>query len=131
MSRILLYALFGLTGILGGVFGGMGMGGGTLLIPALTFFFKVEQKYAQSLNLLAFLPMSIVALIIHIKNKRVDFKNSLYMIIPALIFSIGFSFLSTFIKSTFLKTAFGYFLIALSFLTAFLTYKENKNNENG
>ena len=130
MSKILSYALFCLTGILGGVFGGMGMGGGTLLIPALTFFFRVDQKLAQSLNLLAFLPMSIVALIIHIKNKRVDFKSSLFMIIPALCFSIGFSFLSSVLKSAFLKSAFGYFLIALSFLTAFLTFKENKENEN-
>lgn len=130
MSKILSYILFCFVGAIGGVFGGMGMGGGTLLIPALTFLFSVEQKLAQSLNLLAFLPMSIVALIIHIKNKRVDFKNSLFMIIPALIFSIGFSLLSSILKSKFLKSAFGYFLILLSLLTAFLTYKENKNTEN-
>ena len=32
-----------LAGFLSGVLGGMGMGGGTVLIPALTIFFGVEQ----------------------------------------------------------------------------------------
>ena len=33
------YLFFAIAGIVGGVFGGMGMGGGTLLIPILTIFF--------------------------------------------------------------------------------------------
>ena len=54
-----------------GVLGGLGMGGGTILIPLLTIFFDVEQQQAQAINLVAFIPMAIVSLIIHIKNKRV------------------------------------------------------------
>ena len=38
---------FLIFGALGGVLGGMGMGGGTLLIPLLTLFTKTEQKEAQ------------------------------------------------------------------------------------
>lgn len=45
------------SGFVSGLLGGMGMGGGTLLIPVLTIFFSVPQKIAQSTNLLAFLPM--------------------------------------------------------------------------
>ena len=33
-----------IAGVVGGVIGGMGMGGGTLLIPILTIFLDVPQK---------------------------------------------------------------------------------------
>lgn len=42
-----------------GLLGGMGMGGGTILIPALTIFLGVEQHAAQAANLIAFLPMAL------------------------------------------------------------------------
>ena len=41
---IFLYVLFG---FLSGVFGGLGMGGGTLLIPLLTIFLGLDQKLCQ------------------------------------------------------------------------------------
>ncbi|MGB9679340.1 MAG: sulfite exporter TauE/SafE family protein, partial [Thermoanaerobacteraceae bacterium] len=41
-------------GILSGIIGGMGLGGGTILIPALTIFAGIEQHLAQSINLLSF-----------------------------------------------------------------------------
>ena len=69
------YVWFGVAGVLGGVLGGMGMGGGTLLIPLLTIFYKVSQHTAQAVNLISFIPMAVVALIIHIKNKLVDFNK--------------------------------------------------------
>lgn len=47
-----------LAGLAGGVLGGMGMGGGTVLIPILTMLCGVPQHMAQSVNLFSFLPMS-------------------------------------------------------------------------
>ena len=58
MSVLLLI----LIGIAGGIIGGMGMGGGTLLIPLMTLLAGVEQHTAQAINLAAFIPMSAVAL---------------------------------------------------------------------
>ena len=66
-----------LFGVIGGVLGGMGMGGGTLLIPLLTLGLNLTQQNAQAINLMAFLPMSIFALIIHFKNKLVRYKFSI------------------------------------------------------
>ena len=74
-----------IAGLLGGVLGGMGMGGGTLLIPILTIFLAFEQKNAQAINLLAFIPMSIVAIIIHIKNKFYNFFHLLFRLILFLL----------------------------------------------
>ena len=64
-----------IIGVIGGVISGMGMGGGTILIPLVTTFLHFEQKVAQSINLIAFIPMAIISVIIHIKNKMVCIKG--------------------------------------------------------
>lgn len=109
--EIALYIMFG---IIGGILGGMGMGGGTLLIPLLTIFLAVEQKVAQGINLLAFLPMAIVALIIHFKNKMVETKGILWIIIPGVISSVGFAFLASTLDNEILRTLFGSYLILIT-----------------
>ena len=102
-----------LFGIVGGVLGGMGMGGGTLLIPLLTLGLNLSQQNAQAINLIAFLPMSIFALIIHFKNKLVRFKVAIPIIITGIVNSVGSSFLASSIDSQSLSVWFGVFLIIL------------------
>ena len=46
-----------IAGLVGGILGGMGMGGGTLLVPILTVFLSMAQKTSQFMNLVAFIPM--------------------------------------------------------------------------
>ena len=62
------FYLLVLCGFAGGVLGGMGMGGGTALIPLLTIFLGLPQTVAQGINLISFLPMSLLALSVHFKN---------------------------------------------------------------
>lgn len=102
-----------IIGIIGGVIGGMGMGGGTLLIPLLTIFVGVEQHAAQALNLLAFIPMSVVAIAIHMKNKLVDFRQVLPIAIPAVAAGVGSSILSKLTGARALSRYFGLFLVLL------------------
>lgn len=103
-----------LSGIVGGIIGGMGMGGGTLLIPLLTIFLNVPQKVAQGINLIAFLPMAIIALVIHFKNKLVKFRGILWIIVPGIIFSVGLSFLASSLNNNVLRFLFGLFLILIA-----------------
>lgn len=105
--------IFIIIGIAGGVIGGMGMGGGTFLIPLLTIFAGLDQHVAQAINLLAFIPMSIVALIIHMKNKLVDFKYFWLLAIPAAAATVPASFLAAKIVGGNLSLYFGIFLIIL------------------
>lgn len=111
MQRIVLLVL---AGIAAGALGGMGMGGGTILIPVLTIFFDVEQKQAQAINLVAFIPMAIASLIVHVKNKRVETKGILWIIIPATVLSLAGSLVAQAINGEILKRIFGGFLLLLS-----------------
>ena len=107
---VILYIIFG---IIGGLLGGMGMGGGTLLIPLLTIGLSVPQPTAQFINLVAFIPMSALALIVHIRNGYVVKKRIFYVIVPALVFAVAGSFIATVVSAAILKKAFGGFLILL------------------
>lgn len=103
-----------LTGLVAGLLGGMGMGGGTLLIPALTTIFGLEQKFSQTINLVAFIPMAVVALVIHAKNRLVSLKGTSFLAVFALIFSVGSSFLEKLVSGSVQKKVFGLFLILLA-----------------
>ena len=116
-----------LSGLISGIVGGMGMGGGTLLIPILTIFLLFEQKSAQAINLLVFIPMSIVALIIHIKNKLVDFKVGIPIVLVGILFSIGGSYLASILTNELLKKIFAIFLLAVGVNQAIQTVLAIKN----
>ncbi|MCR1898222.1 sulfite exporter TauE/SafE family protein [Irregularibacter muris] len=105
--------LYILIGIISGFIGGLGIGGGTILIPILVFLMHTQQQIAQSVNLLSFIPLSIVALYIHIKNKNVEFKVAIYIIVFGLIGSILGSKLAVSISSAYLKKYFGVFLLIM------------------
>lgn len=120
-----------IAGILGGIIGGMGMGGGTLTIPILTIFLKYEQLTAQGINLIAFLPMSIIALVIHIKNHLVAFKQSWLLALVGCIFSLGGALLANHISNSLLKKLFAIFLIGLAIwqIVEMIKAKKEKSKE--
>ena len=102
------------AGFFSGLLGGMGMGGGTVLIPALTIFLGVEQHVAQATNLIAFLPMALFTLNVHRKNGLLKTEGLKSIVIPALITSVAAGFLASFLPAFVLKKLFGAFLIGLS-----------------
>lgn len=108
-----MIALLILFGFLSGILGGMGMGGGTLLIPFLTIFLKLPQIESQAINLISFIIMSVVALIIHIKNKLVVFKEGLIIILVGLGTSVLGSMLANSTNTLTLRTLFGVFLVGI------------------
>ena len=118
------YLWYVLIGIFGGVFGGMGMGGGTIIIPLLTLFLSISQKFAQGYNLYAFLIMAVVALIIHHKNKLVHFKDIIILVISGLVFCVGGSFLTKLVDTTILKYIFAGFLIILAVIEFINIFKK-------
>ena len=121
-----------LIGVVGGVLGGMGMGGGTLLIPLLTIFLGISQNIAQGINLLAFLPMSLVALFIHFKNRMVDIKSGWSVIMSGILSAVGGAYLANLLNPKDLKVYFAIFLIVLGvfqFVSLFI-FKKNFTKKN-
>lgn len=116
------------AGILGGIVAGMGMGGGTLTIPILTIFLKYEQLRAQGINLIAFLPMSVIALFIHIKNKLVDYKSTWGLALIGCVFSLIGALVANSISNSILKKAFALFLIGLG-IWQFIELKRNQKQD--
>lgn len=103
-----------IVGLAGGLLGGMGMGGGTVLIPLLNIFCGVSQHTAQAVNLISFIPMAVVALIIHIKNKLVSFDKVILIIISGVVTCIVGCYIARALDGEILRRFFGAFLVILS-----------------
>ena len=101
-----------LFGFLAGIVGGMGMGGGTVLVPLLSFL-DMPQKTIQAINLISFLPMCCVALIFHAKNKLITTKHVWWLIVPAIIFAVAGAFVADIADNKVLRLCFAAFLIGV------------------
>ncbi len=66
-----------LIGAASGILASMGMGGGFILLVYLALFSDMEQRTAQGVNLLFFIPIILISVIMHIKNKLIDIKTAL------------------------------------------------------
>ena len=122
-----------LVSIFSGIVAGMGMGGGTVLIPLLTLVCGVSQKLSQSVNLLVFIPLAIVVLVIYCRKKLVNFNGVWFIIIPGIIVSLIGSIFSLKIESQTLHLIFGIFLICVGlflFIKQIVLHKLNIKNKN-
>lgn len=105
--------MFFLLGLITGIIGGMGIGGGTILIPSLIFITDLQQQTIQSINLISFIPVAVVALIIHYRNKNILLKLSYPLIFFGLFGTYISSKLALTISSKLLKKLFGIFLLTM------------------
>lgn len=122
-----------LISIVSGIVSGTGMGGGTILIFGLVFILGIDQHIAQATNLIFFIPTSISAIIVNLKNKNINIKNALTVSIAGVIGSfIGAKFaINTDVKN--LKKYFGYFLAIIALheiYTLFVKYIKRKKDNN-
>lgn len=118
-----------IIGLASGIISGMGIGGGTILIPALVIFMKPDQHIAQSVNLLFFIPTAAIALLIHIKNKKVSFKVALPIIISGFAGAYIGSRIALTLPGPTLKRYFGIFLFAMGIYEIIRKGKENQKAE--
>ena len=102
-----------LAGLAGGIIAGMGMGGGTLTIPILTLALGIGQKAAQAVNLISFVPMAVVTVAIHCKNRLIDLGAMIKVVIPALAACVVGALIAPALSSRALSIGFGIFLIIL------------------
>ena len=116
--------LEGLTGVISGIISGMGMGGGTILITILVCFLSVDQKVAQAVNLVFFIPTSMVATIVNIKNKQIGWKLAVPIAIIGALGAFLGAFIATKINVEILRKMFAIFLFTIAIFEAYSWYKK-------
>ena len=103
-----------LIGLISGIVSGTGMGGGTILIFLLSFITGVEQHIAQATNLIFFIPTSIVAIIVNLKNKNIDIKLGILISVFGILGAIIGANISIHTDVKVLKKCFGIFLAIIT-----------------
>ncbi len=115
-----------LSGFFSGIISGMGIGGGTILIPALTMFLNIDQHKAQGVNLLFFIPTAVVALFVHKKNGNLEFKTAIPLMLWGLLGASLGSFVALNLKPEILRRIFGVFLFAMGGYEIYKGFKKKK-----
>lgn len=122
-----------LIGIVSGIVSGTGMGGGTILIFLLSFVMGVEQHVAQATNLIFFIPTSIVAIFVNLKNKNIELKSAIIVSVFGMLGAIIGANISVNINVNILKKCFGIFLAIIAIREIYSIsrkYKKQKNRDN-
>jgi len=122
-----------LTGFISGIVSGTGMGGGTILILCLSILLGIDQKVAQATNLIFFIPTSISAIYVNIREKKINFKVAKVIIFWGIIGSVIGAIIAQKMNTTILKKSFGIFLAFIAIheiYVIFIMYKNKKSNNN-
>lgn len=117
-----------LFGFIAGIVTGLGMGGGTILILLLSLFMGLEQHIAQATNLVFFIPTSLAAIMINIKQKNVNLKIATIISIFGIVGSIIGSIISEKISSDLLRKWFAVFVFIIALHEVYELYKGYKRN---
>ena len=108
MTELLLPAL---CGFLTGILSAWGVGGGTLLLLCMTLLLQVDQRTAQVINLIYFLPTAGVSLLFHRKKGYVDGPVRRAAALPGVLAAAGAAALSLFLDPSLLHRPFGVYLL--------------------
>lgn len=109
-----------------GVFASMGLGGGMVLIVYLTVFAGFSQLTAQGINLVFFIPIAIISLVLHTKNKLVEWKKAVPAVLWGTAAVIISAWLANRIEQSLLSKAFGIFLILMGLKELFFKSEKHK-----
>ena len=101
-----------LCGLAAGILSAWGVGGGTLLLLAMTLLLKVDHRTAQGINLLFFLPTAASAQLCHWKGGYLHRPTLRAAIPPAVLLALAGAWLSTSLDVELLKKPFGVYLLA-------------------
>jgi len=114
------------AGLCSGIVCGMGIGGGVILIPALTIFLGMEQQAAQKINLLYFIPTAAIALCTHVKKGNVEKDGMLRLVLLGIAGAVAGAFIAINIDGGYLRKGFAVFLLCMAAYEIVKGYKRWK-----
>ena len=94
-----------------GVLSAWGVGGGTLLLVAMTLLLGVEQRLAQTVNLLFFLPAAAVSLWLHGRGGYLDRPTWRTALLPGVLAAFAGAWAALWLDAALLRRPFGIFLV--------------------
>ena len=113
MVQTLLYALLGLVaGVLGGL---VGIGGGTIIVPALVLLFGFAQHKAQGTTLALLVPpIGILAAWTYYKQGFVDIKAAAFICLGFFLGGLAGARIATHLSGPVLTKIFGVYLLLIA-----------------
>ena len=105
------FILASVVGFASGILASMGMGGGFVLVVYLAIFTNLVQKGAQGINLLFFIPITVLAVYMHIKNKLIDIKTAVICSVIGIPAVVAGFYLAQSIDNSWLRKGFAVFII--------------------
>lgn len=100
-----------IAGLVCGVLSGFGVGGGSILMIWMTTVMAMDQRVAQGINLLYFLPTAAAAMLFHAKNHTVAWRAVLPAVLAGAVAAGLSAWAATTIEVQLLRRLFGGFLI--------------------
>lgn len=116
-----------IASLIAGFLASLGIGGGSILLVYLTVIAGTAQLQAQGINLIFFIPIAIIALIIHFKNKLIEFKKIWILILIGLGGAVLGSIVADYIP--FVQTIFAIGILALGVREIFAKNKKKAESE--
>ncbi|MEZ4501989.1 MAG: sulfite exporter TauE/SafE family protein [Dehalococcoidia bacterium] len=116
-----------LIGLAGGAFGGLlGIGGGTLFVPALVLLLGEEQHVAQGVSLVVIIPTAISATTANLRGGLVDLEVAKW-VTP---FAVGAALLAAWVAGQIgadtLSRVFGVVVLYVGSRTLFTTWRAGR-----
>lgn len=99
--------------VMGLLSGLLGIGGGTIAIPAMIYLMKMPTHLAMGTSLAVIIPLAISGTYKHLSNGNVDLKVALALAIGGIVFAYVGAWLQSRVPDLMLKRIFGVFIIVL------------------
>ena len=113
-----------LVGLACGVLSGMGIGGGSLLMVWMTAVSGLSQSAARGINLLYFLPTAMGALLIHRKNRLLQWRILIPAALAGSVTAAVGAYVAGGVDTELLRRLFGVFLLPIGLKE--LCYRDKK-----
>ncbi len=120
------FAIF-FAGFVSALLGAMGLGGGGVLLIYLTALTSTPQLMAQGINLIFFLPIGVIAALMHVKNRLIDKKIAIFTTLGALPSAALGVYISGIFDEKFLSKIFAVFLLYLGLKEIITSFSKTKS----
>ncbi len=118
MNALEFTALVGLGSLVAGLLGSLtGLGGGVVLVPLLTLFFKVDIRYAIGASLVSVIATSSGAAAAYVKEGFSNIRIGMFLEIATTLGALAGAFLATIVPTTALAIIFGIVLLYSAYLS--------------